>query len=105
MAADRGIRIRINRQRVDALVEICEEMLEEFIPVNEHQQLLKEYLGDLRQQLCDMIKRDQQNYLLLLTSTEAMAFYQLWTMLDISHDRYACLIVGNLLKKMNGLAA
>jgi hypothetical protein len=104
MAKTRGLRIRMDRQRVEALTEICEEMREEFIPVNEHQHLLKEYLGDLLHKLRDMIKQGQQNCTLLLSATESIAFYQLWSMLDISHDKYAMLIVDNLLKKMGALA-
>jgi hypothetical protein len=105
MAKRRGIRIRINQQRIEALHEIGEEMLEEFKPVNEHQQLLKEYLTDLNHRLKDMLQRNQHVYTLILSATEAMAFYQLWNMLDISRDKYAALIVDNLLMKMSSLAA
>ena len=49
--AKRGIRIRINSQRVAALLEICDEMIEDFCPANEHQHLLKEYLHELKERL------------------------------------------------------
>ena len=90
---------------MEALLEICEEMLEEFSPRNEHQFLLKEYLSELQHKLREMLKREQETYLLALTGTESIAFHQLWNMLDISHDKYALLIVDNLLKKMGALAA
>lgn len=105
MAKSRGIRVRISHQRVEALHEICDEMLEEFKPHNEHQLLLKEYLAELREHLDNIKQRNQNLYTLILSGTEALAFYQLWKMLDISNDKYATLIVDNLLKKMNGLAA
>ncbi len=105
MAKKRGIRLRICQQRLEALKEICEEMLEEFAPVNEHQQLLKEYLLELLYQLNDMLKRNQHMYTLSHSGAEAIVFCQLWNMLDISRDKYASLIVDNLLKKMNSLAA
>lgn len=105
MAKKRGVRIRISLQRVEALQEICQEMLEEFAPANEHQHLLKEYLVELEYKLGDMLKRNQQLYTLSHSGAESVAFYQLWNMMDIRRDKYACLIVDNLLKKMSGMAA
>ena len=105
MAKKRGIRMRITHQRVEALQEICEEMLEEFKPTNDHQYLLHEYLAELQQKLAGMAERPQELYTLTMAGTEATAFYQLWNMLDISHDKYAVLIVDNLLEKMSSLAA
>ena len=105
MAKKRGINVRVSGQRVEALHEICEEMLEEFIPRNEHQLLLKEYLHELGQKLKLMRDRNQDLYTLNMAGSESMAFFQLWNMLDISRDKYACLIVDNLLKKMSTLAA
>jgi len=103
--AKRGIRIRISHQRVEALQEICGEMLDEFKPVNEHHQLLREYLAELQEKLQAMMQRNQELYTLALMGTEALAFYQLWNVLDIRTDKYAILIVDNLLKKMSSLAA
>ena len=105
MAKKRGIRLRISHQRVAALAEICDEMLEEFQYTNEHQQLLREYLLELRHRLSDMERQNQELYTLTLVGTEAIAFYQLWNMLDIRHDKYATLIVNDLVKKMSSLAA
>lgn len=105
MAKNRGIRIRISAQRVQALLEICEEMLEEFTPVNEHQRLLHEYLYELQHKLSEMIKRNQEMYMLHLIGSESIAFYQLWHMLDISTDKYAVIIVDDLMKKMSSIAA
>ena len=105
MAKKRSIRLSMSAQRAEALQEICEEMREEFVPINEHQLLLREYLNELSYKLHEMLKRDQGNYLLVLPGPEATAFYQLWHMLDISHDKYAKLIVDNLLGKMSALAA
>ena len=105
MAKKRGTRIRISRQRVAALLEICEEMLEEFIPRNEHQQLLREYLRELRHKLPEMLARNQELYTLAMCGSEAIAFYQLWNMLDISRDKYPNLVVDSLLEKMSALAA
>jgi len=105
MANKRRIRVRISLQRLEALKEICDEMLDEFAPVNEHQYLLKEYLQELLHMLHDMLKRNQQNYTLHHSAAEATAFCQLWNMLDIRRDKYAEVIVGTLVKKMGGIAA
>lgn len=105
MAKKRIVRIRVSHQRVEALHEICGEMLDEFRPDTDHRQLLHEYMHELRQKLQAMLDRNQENYTLTLTGTEAVAFYQLWHMLDIRHDKYAVLIVDTLLKKMGSLAA
>jgi hypothetical protein len=105
MAKNRGIRIRISAQRVAALAEICEEMLEEFQPTGDHHQLLREYMLELHDKLGEMARRNQEMYTLHLVGSEAIAFYQLWHMLDISRDKYAILIVDNLMKKMSALAA
>ena len=80
-------------------------MLEEFKPENAHHHLLKEYLAEFSERLNAMILRNQHLYTLMLTNTEAMAFYQLWNTLDISHDKYAMIIVEGLMKKMGALAA
>ena len=105
MAKKRGIRIRISYQRLEALGEICGEMLEEFRPANDHHQLLREYLAELHEKLYAMLRRNQELYTLILMGAETTAFYQLWNLLDISRDKYAILIVDNLLKKMSSMAA
>jgi len=105
MAAKRGIRLRISHQRVEALQEICDEMLEEFMPVNDHQRLLREYMAELKLKLKAMTSRGQELYTLVLGGTEAIAFYQLWNMIDISRDKYATLIVNGLLGKMSIISA
>lgn len=105
MAKNRGIRLRISAQRIHALLEICDEMLEDFQPANEHQLLLAEYLHELQYKLTEMLKKNQEMYMLHLVGAETMAFYQLWNMLDISNDKYAVIIVNDLLQKMSAIAA
>ncbi|MES2701753.1 MAG: hypothetical protein V4649_03895 [Bacteroidota bacterium] len=105
MAKARGIRLRVSYQRVEALHELCSEMLEEFVPVNDHHHLLREYMTELHDELSAMLQRKQHLYTLTLAGAATTAFYQLWHMLDIKHDKYACLVVDNLIKKMSSLAA
>ncbi|MDR3681299.1 MAG: hypothetical protein P4L41_15140 [Flavipsychrobacter sp.] len=101
----RIIPIRVTGERLEALHSLCVSMKEDFKPENEHGRLLKEYMLELEHRLQQMVDRRQERYTLNLTGTEAMAFYQLWNMLDIRHDRYAKVIVGGLLQKMSALAS
>jgi hypothetical protein len=80
-------------------------MLDELTPDTDHRHLLREYMIALRQHLDELLLRQQENYTLMLSGPEAVAFYQLWNMLDIRHDKYAVVIVDTLLKKMSSLAA
>lgn len=105
MAKKNGVRVRISHQRVEALRELCEEMLEEFAPRNDHHHLLREYMAELHEELGKMAQRSQHLYTLTLSGPQATAFYQLWNLMDIKHDKYAVMIVDNLLAKMSSLAA
>lgn len=101
MAKSVVIKIRISQLRVEALVEICKEMLAEFKPKNDHHALLLEYMRDLVHRLNGLLARPKDAYSIGFSTTEAMAFYQLWQMLDVRHDKYATVVVEGILKKIN----
>ena len=105
MAKKRGIRVRISHQRLEALLDISGDILEAFRPLNDHHYLLREYMRELQHKLRNMSTRMQEEYTLSLTGTEAVAFHQLWNMLDIRYDKYASVIVETMLRKMSSLAA
>lgn len=105
MVKKRNIRVRLSHQRLEALTEICGEMSASFQPANDHHVLLKEYMSELRHNLSALAARQQEEYTLSLSGTEAVAFYQLWQMVDLRHDKYATLIIETMLKKMSALAA
>lgn len=105
MAQKRHIRVRVSDLRVEALQELCTDILDTFKPTNDHQYLLREYMRELQHTLASMKRRPQGEYTLSLSGTEAVAFNQLWKMVDISHDKYANVIVENMMKKINSLAA
>lgn len=79
--------------------------MEEFAPHNDHHYLLREYMTELHDGLTEMLQRSQNLYTLCLSGTQATAFYQLWNLLDIKHDKYATMIVDTLLAKMSRIAA
>lgn len=99
----KGIRLRTSNQRINALLDISEQMKKEFTPANEHQILLAEHLIYLNAKLSDMSERNQEMYTLHMTGLESLAFYQLWNMLDISSDKYAEIIVSDLIKRIKQL--
>lgn len=103
--AKRGIKIRVTGDRLEALHNLCIEMKDDFKPNTEHGILLKEYMLELEHRLQKMVQRRQERYTLNLSTTEAIAFYQLWNMLDIRHDRFAKVIVGTMLQKMSAIAS
>lgn len=105
MDKKRNVRVRISHQRLEALTGLCGDMLSEFVPGNDHQYLLREFLQELKLKLMLMARQPQQNYTLALCASEALAFYQLWKIMDIRHDRYAVVIVETMLSKMSALAA
>ncbi len=105
MAKKRSIGVRLSHQRIEALMEICRGELETFLPQNDHQFLLREYLTDLEHKLVLLVRRPQEYYTLSLSGTEAIAFHQLWQMLDIRRDKYAAVIVETMLKKISSIAA
>ena len=105
MAKKRHVSIRISDQRLEALISICSEMLQGFDPVNDHHYLLREYMLELYDKLNALNKKPQQDYTLTLSGPEAVAFYQLWNLLDIRHNKYAAVIVETMMKKMSALAA
>ncbi len=105
MAKKRCIRLRISRQRTEALRDVCRDVRHEFVPDTEHTELLIAYMNDLENRLTEMLDRGQENYTLLLTEPESIAFCQLWNQMDVTKHRYAALIVDNLLKKMHSTMA
>lgn len=105
MDKKRSIGIRISNQRLEALLDVCNVVLGNFFPIDDHQSLLREYLRELQHKLLSMAKKEQELYTLTLSSTEAMAFYQLWQVMNIKHDKYATVIVSTMLAKIGNMAA
>lgn len=105
MAKTRCIRVRITRQRVEALYELCSELQNGFRAESEHTLLLREHLLELHHKLAVMLQRNQEHYTLMLATHEAVAFTQLWHRADIQHDAYANIIINSVVKKMGSLAA
>lgn len=96
----KGISIRLSHQRVEALIEIMDEMQDGLEPQNEHQELLNAHLKQIHFTLQNIVKKNQDLYTLNLGATESIAFHQVWKMYGGGGDKYAQLIVDTLLKKI-----
>jgi len=96
-----AVKARINHERVEALHIICDDMLKQFKPEDEHEQLLHEYLTELHHRLRKMKEKNQELYTLNMSGTEAIAFRQLWGMLDLRQDKYASIIIRSIISQID----
>lgn len=95
------IKIRLTREKLEALHCICDDMMKEFVPENETEYLMLEYLKELHHDLSKKIKLDQNIYTLHMTGTEAVAFRQLWNVFYINNDKYAGILVRSVLGQID----
>jgi len=95
------VKIRIIRERLEALYSICDDMLQEFKPENETEHLMREYLKELHHQLYKKMALNQSMYTLHMSGTEAVAFRQLWNVLCIKNDKYAAILVRSILGQID----
>ncbi|MGN6566761.1 MAG: hypothetical protein ACTHJ0_02350 [Flavipsychrobacter sp.] len=95
------VKARLNHERIEALHTICDDMLKQFVPEDEHEHLLHEYLSELHHRLRKMKDRNQELYTLSMSGTEAIAFRQLWGMLDLRQDKYASIIVSSIIGQID----
>ncbi len=101
----RTIALKISYERAEVLYGVCDEVKELFVPRNEHERLLHEYMQELHYKLQRMLQKRQEKYVLRLSGTEAEAFFQLWNMLDLRRHKYAQVVVDSIFQKMSVLSA
>lgn len=102
-----AVKVRINYERVEALHELIGDMINGFVVEDEHEGLLMEYMTELHYRLGKMKERAQELYTWTMSGTEAIAFRQMWQMLDLKENKYAGIIVQSILgqiDKYNGAA-
>jgi hypothetical protein len=95
------LRIRITRERIEALHGVCEDMITLFKPENMHEQLAYAYLYELYTTLTEKMRLYQSVYTLHMSMMEAMSFKQLWNVIDMQHNKYACILIRNILNKID----
>lgn len=104
MAKKRCISVRLSRQRIEALLQIYEDINQHFKPINDHHHLLYAFLGELQHKLSLLYRKVQADYTLTLTTTEAIAFYQLCQEIDLSQHSYGHIILSAMLQQMEQAA-
>ena len=97
----RGVKIRLTRERLEALHSICDEMLKTFKPENKTELLMREYLKELHYVLNSKIKTEQCLYTVHMTGMEAISFRQLWDVLNIKNDKYASILIRSILGQID----
>ena len=48
-----------------------------------------------------VVEREQMNYTLLITSVEALAFYQLWSSKPMNVNNYGAVIINSVIEKID----
>jgi hypothetical protein len=96
----RPVRIRIGHDRLEAMHSIFSDMATEQAAADEHGRLLYTHLCELQQKMDAMLQRRQERYTLSMCGSEALALYQLWHKMDTKNDRYARVITGSIIDKI-----
>ena len=84
-----------------ALYDAYCDVIEIFIPDNEHEDLLLEHAKDLCHRMGKKLLDDQQKYMLTLTSVEALAFIQWWGMIGLEKGSLKQVCVAELIKEID----
>lgn len=70
--------------RLQTLCHLYQDQVNEFTPVDDHEELIREHLIELYDKFFKMLSREQEKYTMAFTGAEALAFYQLWTQSGIA---------------------
>jgi MoaA/NifB/PqqE/SkfB family radical SAM enzyme len=97
----KAVKIRVVRDRLEALHFVCSDMLKLFTPEDETELLVLEYLKELHHVLSKKLEANQGIYTIHMSGTEATAFRYLWKVLDIKDDKYACIVINGILKQID----
>lgn len=93
-----SIKIKMNHNRLEALGQQYELLTDSYEPENAHEHLLFECLVLMRDKIEKMLRAAQLKYTLTLSSLEALAFFQVWNMVDTSHHVYADIVICNIIE-------
>ena len=101
MANTGTIKIKgISRKRIQALAHVYRELDVTFDPVGDHELLLHEHIKELSHRLNALEVKDQEKNMLTFTSTEALAFQQLWQ-LPIPVDPLSGVVIRETVMQIN----
>jgi hypothetical protein len=95
------VKIPLSHDRLEAVSFQYSQLLQAYQPENDHDRLLFECMIELSEKIGKTLLRDQGKYTLTLTSREALAFYQLWNQVDLSHDPYSRVIINSMIAEIH----
>ena len=88
-----SIRIKVKRRRAEALEEIYKCVISTFVAENEHELLLLEHVRELYYLLFKLLMRNQESYVITLTSSSALALMHFWQLKPMVLNEYAATVV------------
>lgn len=99
---DRGIKIRLRYNRIEALCEILKTECIAFVPEDAHEQLLKEILHDLHERVYIMaLKSNQDRFTLNFSAGEALGFWQYFGKTNIAYNPYGDVIIRDMIQSIH----
>lgn len=88
MAKKRG-NSKLSYARIVQLRDVYRWALTEWAAADDHEELLFAHASDLLHKLNVMVAKDQGEYLLKLSVTEAIAFVGFWKVVPVPEDAYS----------------
>lgn len=94
--------IKMSRERMEAFARQNYNLIDVFEFKTDHDKLLREHIIDMHFRLQELLRRrEQNNFSIKLSNAEAMAFYQVWQQVDLSHCPYSRVIVDDAVAKID----
>lgn len=85
---------------VETLEEVFKELNKKYKPENSHEELLKAYMEEMEDQLHLMVAKRQMTYQLVFKPLEAMAFRQVFEIMETDNE-YIAIIMQNIAHKIH----
>jgi hypothetical protein len=96
------IKLKLTHDRLQALNKLYGDLINIYQPDDTHEALLLEHAIELQWRIGRFLQaRRQETYTMSLSSTEAMAFYQMWSVVDVDNDPYGNAIILSAIEQIN----
>ncbi len=77
------VKVKLKHDWLSALQVQYFNTINAFVSETEHDELLNEHAAEIHARLMKLLGKEQHNYTVELTSTQAMAFMQYWMMIPV----------------------
>ncbi|OSZ79298.1 hypothetical protein CAP35_13880 [Chitinophagaceae bacterium IBVUCB1] len=95
------ITIKVSHERLEAFSMQAGNVLMHYSPEDEHEKLLFEHLVEMQDAVQRKLQNEQKQYTISLTGSMSLAFMQLWTRVNISHDPYSRVFIDEVIGKID----